>query len=52
LLPQSEMTAAKLAVLLTGIGRDALLQRAQAAKQMQQTQATAAVVAACEELTV
>jgi UDP-N-acetylglucosamine--N-acetylmuramyl-(pentapeptide) pyrophosphoryl-undecaprenol N-acetylglucosamine transferase len=52
LLPQSEMTPEKLVALFTDIGRDALLQRAQAAKQMQQTQATAAVVAACEELTV
>jgi UDP-N-acetylglucosamine--N-acetylmuramyl-(pentapeptide) pyrophosphoryl-undecaprenol N-acetylglucosamine transferase len=52
LLPQAEMTPEKLAALFTDTGRDALLQRAQAAKQMQQTQATAAVVAACEELTV
>jgi UDP-N-acetylglucosamine--N-acetylmuramyl-(pentapeptide) pyrophosphoryl-undecaprenol N-acetylglucosamine transferase len=51
LLPQSEMTPEKLAALFTHTGRDVLLQRAQAAKQMQQTQATAAVVAACEELT-
>jgi len=52
LLPQGEMTAQTLAALLTNTGREALLQRAVAAKQMQQTQATAAVVAACEELTV
>jgi UDP-N-acetylglucosamine--N-acetylmuramyl-(pentapeptide) pyrophosphoryl-undecaprenol N-acetylglucosamine transferase len=51
LLPQNELTPEKLATLLTTTGRDALLVRAQAAKKMQQTGATEAVVAACEELT-
>ena len=52
LMPQSEMTPQALAALLTGTSRTELLARAQAAKKMQQTQATDAVVAACEELTV
>jgi len=52
LMPQSEMTPQALAALLTGTSRKELLARAQAAKKMQQTQATDAVVAACEELTV
>jgi UDP-N-acetylglucosamine--N-acetylmuramyl-(pentapeptide) pyrophosphoryl-undecaprenol N-acetylglucosamine transferase len=51
LLPQKELTPEKLATLLTTTGRDALLVQAQAAKKMQQTGATEAVVAACEELT-
>ena len=51
MLPQSELTPQKLAAFLTSTGRDALLVRAQAAKRMQQTGATEAVVAACEELT-
>lgn len=52
LMPQSEMTLQALAALLTSTSRTELLARAQAAKKMQQTQATDAVVAACEELTV
>lgn len=52
LMPQSEMTPQALAAMLSATTRPQLLERAQAAKQMQQTQATAAVVAACEELTV
>jgi len=51
MLSQTELTPQKLATFLTGTGRDALLVRAQAAKKMQQTGATEAVVAACEELT-
>jgi len=35
---------------LQSLSRETLLQRAQAAKAMEKTQATAAVVAACEEL--
>ena len=50
LLPQSEMTAQRLADLITSMDRGTLLQRAQAAKNMQQLHATDAVVAACEEL--
>jgi UDP-N-acetylglucosamine--N-acetylmuramyl-(pentapeptide) pyrophosphoryl-undecaprenol N-acetylglucosamine transferase len=36
--------------MLQNLNRDTLLQRAQAAKAMEKTQATAAVAAACEEL--
>ena len=50
LMPQSELTAERLAAFITTTDRNALLQRAQAAKQMQQLRATEAVVAACEEL--
>lgn len=52
LMPQTTLTPQALAALLTGTSRTELLERAQAAKKMQQTQATDAVVAACEELTV
>jgi UDP-N-acetylglucosamine--N-acetylmuramyl-(pentapeptide) pyrophosphoryl-undecaprenol N-acetylglucosamine transferase len=52
LMPQNEMTPERLAAFLTTTDRTALLQRAQAAKQLQQLRATEAVVAACEELTV
>jgi UDP-N-acetylglucosamine--N-acetylmuramyl-(pentapeptide) pyrophosphoryl-undecaprenol N-acetylglucosamine transferase len=51
LMPQSEMTPERLAKFITTTDRTALLQRAQAAKQLQQLRATDAVVAACEELT-
>ncbi|WP_342620692.1 undecaprenyldiphospho-muramoylpentapeptide beta-N-acetylglucosaminyltransferase [Rhodoferax sp. GW822-FHT02A01] len=51
LMPQSEMTPERLAEFITTTDRTALLQRAQAAKQLQQLRATDAVVAACEELT-
>lgn len=50
LLPQTELTPAYLAQMLQGLSRDTLLQRAQAAKTMEKTQATAAMAAACEEL--
>ena len=50
LLPQAEMTPARLASFIANIDRPALLQRALAAKHMQQLRATDAVVAACEEL--
>ena len=50
LMPQGELTAERLAAFITTTDRNALLQRAQAAKQMQQLRATEAVVAACEEL--
>ena len=52
LMPQNEMTPERLATFLTTTDRTALLQGAQAAKQLQQLRATEAVVAACEELTV
>jgi UDP-N-acetylglucosamine--N-acetylmuramyl-(pentapeptide) pyrophosphoryl-undecaprenol N-acetylglucosamine transferase len=50
LIAQQELTPAYLAQMLQNLGRDALLQRAQAAKAMEKTQATAAMAAACEEL--
>ena len=50
LMPQSEMTPQGLADFIQATDRAALLQRALAAKQMQQLRATDAVVAACEEL--
>ena len=51
LMPQTDMTPQRLADFLQSTDRAALLQRALAAKQMQQVHATEAVVAACEELT-
>ena len=50
LLPQPQLSAAHLAQMLQTLDRSALLQRAQAAKAMGKTQATAAMAAACEEL--
>jgi len=50
LMPQIEMTPERLAAFITTTDRAALLQRALAAKNMQQLRATDAVVAACEEL--
>jgi UDP-N-acetylglucosamine--N-acetylmuramyl-(pentapeptide) pyrophosphoryl-undecaprenol N-acetylglucosamine transferase len=50
LMPQNELTPQTLAALLQITSRDALVQRALAAKTMQQLHATEAVVAACEEL--
>ena len=50
LMPQNELTPQGLAAFLQATDRPALLQRALAAKQMQQVRATEAVVAACEEL--
>jgi UDP-N-acetylglucosamine--N-acetylmuramyl-(pentapeptide) pyrophosphoryl-undecaprenol N-acetylglucosamine transferase len=50
LMPQADLTPERLAQFITTIDRPALLQRALAAKTMQQLRATEAVVAACEEL--
>jgi UDP-N-acetylglucosamine--N-acetylmuramyl-(pentapeptide) pyrophosphoryl-undecaprenol N-acetylglucosamine transferase len=50
LVQQRELTAEKLADMLKTLDRSALLQRAEAAKKMQKTEATADIVAACEEL--
>jgi UDP-N-acetylglucosamine--N-acetylmuramyl-(pentapeptide) pyrophosphoryl-undecaprenol N-acetylglucosamine transferase len=50
LLPQTDMTPERLAEFIRTTDRSALLQRALAAKTMQQVRATEAVVAACEEL--
>jgi UDP-N-acetylglucosamine--N-acetylmuramyl-(pentapeptide) pyrophosphoryl-undecaprenol N-acetylglucosamine transferase len=50
LMPQGELTPERLAAFITTIDRPALLQRALAAKNMQQLRATDAVVAACEDL--
>jgi len=50
LLPQAELTPQRLADLLAGMNRNDLLQRAQAAKTLQQLQATERIVVACEEL--
>ena len=52
LMPQTDMTPERLAEFIQTTDRPALLQRALAAKQMQQLRATDAVVAACEELAV
>ena len=50
LLPQAELTPQRLADMLQKTERPALLDRALQAKTLQKTGATAAVVAACEEL--
>jgi UDP-N-acetylglucosamine--N-acetylmuramyl-(pentapeptide) pyrophosphoryl-undecaprenol N-acetylglucosamine transferase len=50
LMPQTAMTPEHLAAFIQSTDRQALLQRALAAQQMQQLRATEAVVAACEEL--
>ena len=50
LLQQSQMTAQGLAEMLQNMQRATLLERAVKAKNMQKTDATAEVVAACEEL--
>lgn len=50
LVPQRELTPERLAQMLQKMQRPALAQCALKAKTMQKTQATAAVVAACEEL--
>ena len=50
LVQQRDLTPGGLAQMLQNMERSALVQRAQNAKKMQQTEATAAVVAACEEL--
>jgi UDP-N-acetylglucosamine--N-acetylmuramyl-(pentapeptide) pyrophosphoryl-undecaprenol N-acetylglucosamine transferase len=50
LIPQADLTPAHLAQLLQKTQRPTLYQWGLAAKTMQKTQATAAVVLACEEL--
>jgi UDP-N-acetylglucosamine--N-acetylmuramyl-(pentapeptide) pyrophosphoryl-undecaprenol N-acetylglucosamine transferase len=50
LVQQSELTPERLAEILNTMNRDALLQRAVAARKMQKTDATRQIVAACEEL--
>ena len=50
LVQQRDLTPGGLAQMLQNMERSALVQRAQNAKNMQKTEATAAVVAACEEL--
>ena len=50
LVQQRDLTPGGLAKMLQNMERSALVQRAQNAKKMQKTEATAAVVAACEEL--
>ena len=50
LVQQRDLTPGGLAQMLQNMERFALVQRAQNAKKMQKTEATAAVVAACEEL--
>ena len=50
LVPQSQLTAQKLAQMLQNMQRSPLVDIAEKAKNMQKTQATALVVAACEEL--
>jgi len=51
LLPQAQMTTEGLADMLKKMDRPALLARALQAKKLEKTQATQALVAACEELT-
>lgn len=50
LVQQRDLTPDGLAQMLAAMDRDELLRRAQAAKKMQKTEATADIVAACEEL--
>lgn len=50
LVPQGQLTPASLAAQLKSLDRTGLLQKAQAAKQMQKLEATPSIVAACEEL--
>ncbi len=50
LVPQNELTPARLAEMLQNTPREALLQRAIQAKTLRKVHATEAVVAACEEL--
>lgn len=50
LVPQPEFTPAALAQKLQSLQRDQLLEMATKAKQMQKTEAVAAVVSACEQL--
>jgi len=50
LVPQRDLTPEGLAQMVKTLDRGELLRRAQAAKKMQKTEATADIVAACEEL--
>jgi len=50
LLPQSDMTPQSLAQFMASLARPLLLARAQAAYRLRQTEATQAIVCACEEL--
>lgn len=50
LVPQTEFTPASLAQQLQSLQRDQLLEMALKAKQMEKTEAVAAVVSACEQL--
>ncbi|MBI5279512.1 MAG: undecaprenyldiphospho-muramoylpentapeptide beta-N-acetylglucosaminyltransferase [Burkholderiales bacterium] len=50
LVQQRDLTPERLAQMLKDTDRDELLRRALAAKKMQKTEATADIVAACEEL--
>jgi UDP-N-acetylglucosamine--N-acetylmuramyl-(pentapeptide) pyrophosphoryl-undecaprenol N-acetylglucosamine transferase len=50
LVPQTEFTPASLAQQLQSLQRDQLLEMATKAKQMEKTEAVAAVVSACEQL--
>ena len=50
LVQQRDLAPEKLAQMLKDMDRGTLLQRATAAKKMQKTEATADIVAACEEL--
>ena len=50
LLPQTEFDAARLATVLTGLTRDALLRMATRARELARPQAAADVAAACESL--
>jgi UDP-N-acetylglucosamine--N-acetylmuramyl-(pentapeptide) pyrophosphoryl-undecaprenol N-acetylglucosamine transferase len=50
LVPQKDLTPEGLAGMLQKTERSTLVERALQAKKMQKTEATAAVVAACEEL--
>ena len=50
LVPQTELTAQSLAERLRSVNRAQLMEMATKAKQMEKTQAVAAVVTACEQL--
>ena len=50
LVPQGQLTPVFLAGMLQSLDRTSLLEKAQAAKQMQKLEATQNIVAACEEL--
>lgn len=50
LVPQAQLTPQSLAAQLQSLDRASLLEKARAAKQMQQREATQTIVAACEEL--